>query len=984
MKTIRLLLSLLVISIYSIKASANCPSNTPPSAISSTAVCKIGYSNFSATLNDLTNTLVWLDSANRIVGQGNNHQQLITSTGLSFKAAEMGYDGITTKVGPIASTFSSTYPSQNFTNGQYFTCLSSLRIDSISLRSNNPVSGNIQIWSKAPENGGYIIRKVPFNITTAGPKNTRVGMGVLLNTGSYFMNVEVTSGTGILYRAIDGATYPYTVSNLISITGTNFIGDPDRYYYFFDWDVSKMCMSPMSAAFNPVVTLPRNNVLPYTEYFHLGIPCDWENTAPSANAKWQSGESIALSTIDFTLPLITNFYAVVSNDISCHCDKSSVVLKSTWFDLRDYSKANTIGLQIYYLYKQKNNSKAYVHIRNASNTISKTDSLSNQMPNFGTYKIDISEFSLSDSVQISFEHKDNGNDSSALAIFDFRLTAECKTFASVNLNATLDEYASEISWEIRDNKTNELIANSIPLVDNTPYDTTRAKIVKDYCLVYGKEYKFKIKDSFGDGLDDGIHTGTYKLTSSCGKILLQGSGKLPYGGVVLPDMAWDSVVFIAGKEVSVDLGPDIQLNYNDTLVLDVGPNWKDILWSNGDTTRKLTLVGSQYLPGVYSIDVLAHYRNTYCFARDTIRLEILRNYNPTLQIGVITDKKGTDILWELRDKNTDTLLMTRGPFPDVIPYNINLATHIDTITLQHSQLVSFKIIDMSGNGLNDGAIQGRAWIGNNCTPEIFLSDSSVFPYSGAFHKYDSLVFSSSARPKFNLGNDIELCAGDSVQLFANSSANEYHWSTGEATSSIWVKADDLSIGENTITVFNNQGVCHDVDTIKITKRVNVSATFNTIQNGGKLTVTGTGAAIGNQTYLWDFGDGGTASTRNAVHQYSSNGTYKVTYSITGANGCTSTSSKNITITGVGIDELKASQLQIVPNPSQGIFIIEAINHPIQKIEVYDLSGRMISNFNFTEQAEKIKLKLDYLESGVYFVKVYSNQSEITKKIIISK
>ncbi len=980
MKTIHLSLALLIVSFYSINAEANCPANSAPSAITSTSVCKTGYSNFSATLNDLTNTLVWLDSANRILGQGNNYQQFIARTGLSFKAAEMGYDGITTKVGPLASAFSSTYPSQNFTNGQYFTCLSALRIDSISLRSNNPISGNIQIWSKAPENGGYVIRKVPFNITSSGPKNTRVRMGVLLSTGSYFMNVEVTSGTGILYRAIDGATYPYTVSNLISITGTNFIGDLDRYYYFFDWDVSKMCMSPMSAAFSPVVTQPLNNVLPYYAFLNNGIPCDWTNTAPSMNSKWQKGSSLNLTSPAFPIPgNDTNI--LISNDVTCHCDKSSVLLESPWFDLRDYSKETTIEVRMDYLYKQKNNSKVYIRARNASNTIIKTDSLSNQMGSFGYYTFNLREFILSDSVQLSIEHRDNGGDSSAIAISNLGIHEMCSTGVDLTFEAKFDTYASEISWEIRDAQTNELIVNSIPYDDINPYDSTLAKINKRFCLTRYKQYKFKIKDSFGDGLDDGTNIGNYKLSFGC-FVMLQGSGALPYGGLVLPDMAWDSLVFIAGDGPKIDIGPDVVLNFNDTLVIDAGPNWSRYLWSNGDTTRTLTLVGSHYLPGIYSIAIEARLPNLICVARDTIRLEILANFNPILNIAVITDKKGSDIIWELRDKNTDTLLMTRGPFPDVIPYNINLATHIDTITVQHSQLLSFKIIDMSGNGLNDGTVQGRAWISNNCTPEIFLSDSAVFPYSGAFHKYDSLVFFSSARPNFNLGNDIELCAGDSVQLYANSSANEFHWSTGESTPSIWVKAEDLSLGENTITVFNNQGVCHDVDTIKITKRLKASALFSTSQTGGKLTAIGT--ASGQQAYHWDFGDGGSANTRAAVHQYNADGNYTVTYSITAINGCLNTSTKNISITGVGINELKASQIKIVPNPSAGLYTIEALNHPIEKIDVYDLSGRKMCSFNYVEQTDIVKMNLEFLESGIYFIKIYSNHSELTRKIILNK
>jgi len=980
MKTIHLSLALLIVSFYSINAEANCPANSAPSAITSTSVCKTGYSNFSATLNDLTNTLVWLDSANRILGQGNNYHQFIARTGLSFKAAEMGYDGITTKAGPLASAFSSTYPSQNFTNGQYFTCLSALRIDSISLRSNNPISGNIQIWSKAPENGGYVIRKVPFNITSSGPKNTRVRMGVLLSTGSYFMNVEVTSGTGILYRAIDGATYPYTVSNLISITGTNFIGDLDRYYYFFDWDVSKMCMSPMSAAFSPVVTQPLNNVLPYYAFLNNGIPCDWTNTAPSMNSKWQKGSSLNLTSPAFPIPgNDTNI--LISNDITCHCDKSSVLLESPWFDLRDYSKETTIEVRMNYLYKQKNNSKVYIRARNASNTIIKTDSLSNQMGSFGYYTFNLREFILSDSVQLSIEHRDNGGDSSAIAISNLGIHEMCSTGVELSFEAKFDTYASEISWEIRDAQTNELIVNSIPYADINPYDSTLAKINKRFCLTRYKQYKFKIKDSFGDGLDDGTNIGNYKLSFGC-FVMLQGSGALPYGGLVLPDMAWDSLVFIAGDGPKIDIGPDVVLNFNDTLIIDAGPNWSRYLWSNGDTTRTLTLVGSHYLPGIYSIAIEARLPNLICVARDTIRLEILANFNPILNIGVITDKKGTDIIWELRDKNTDTLLMTRGPFPDVIPYNINLATHIDTITVQHSQLLSFKIIDMSGNGLNDGTIQGRAWISNNCTPEFFLSDSTVFQYSGAFHKYDSLVFNSSVKPKFDLGNDFVLCSGDSIRLSANTNANEYHWSTGESTPSIWVKAEDLSLGENIITVFNNQGVCHDVDTIKITKRLKASALFSTSQTGGKLTAIGT--ASGQQAYHWEFGDGGSANTRAAVHQYNADGNYTVTYSITAINGCLNTSTKNISITGVGINELKASQIKIVPNPSAGLYTIEALNHPIEKIDVYDLSGRKIISFNYNNQTEIVKMNLEFLESGIYFIKIYSNHSELTRKIILNK
>lgn len=960
--------------------NANCPASIAPTNPQASGICNKGYSLFTANINDLTNTLVWLDSANRIIGVGNNLQQYIDKIGLTFKVAEVGYDALSTKVGPTSNQFTSTYPSQNFTNGQYFTCATTVRIDSILLRSNNALAGNIQIWSKAPENGGYILQKIPFNITSSGPKNTRVPIGAVLTTGNYFMNVEITSGSGILYRAIDGAVYPYNVSNLISITGTNFIGDLDRYYYFFDWNVSKMCMSPMSASFSPNITQPTSNIIPYYDDFDKGIQCNWENNAPSINAKWIAGNPNLLSSPTFPIPN-SDTTIIISNDISCHCDKSSVKLESPWFDLRDYSKESTVRFSMQYMYKEKNNSKVYIRFSNANNTIVKLDSLSNQINGFNYYMFELRDFILSDSVRFSIEHKDNGGDSSAIAIRYIILDEGCSTSTRVNLNVQLDTYASEISWEIRDQLTKELIVKSLEFEDNNPYDTTKAKVNRNYCLIKGRSYTFKIKDSFGDGLDDGTHIGKYTLLGMCGDTILHGSGALPYGGLVLPNMAWDSINFIAGMGAPIDIGPDVVLNFNDTLIIDAGPNWKSYQWSNGDTTQTLTLIGKNYLPGKYKISLSVVSPNGQCVARDTINLEILTNYQPTLVIGVITDTKGSDIKWELRDKLTDTLIMTRGPFQDVIPYNLSAATHIDTVTVEYAQLLEFKIIDLSGNGLNDGTNQGKAWIGNNCSPELYINNSVLFPYLGVFTRYDSTIFTSSIKPKFNLGADVILCDGDSILLNASTSSNEYIWSTGESTKEIKIKSSDLVLGDNIFWVSNYQGVCNSIDSIKITKSLLPSTNFTTSQVGGKITCMGT--STGQQAYHWDFGDGSSANTRVATHQFATNGNYVVTYTITSNDGCTNSINFNVTITGVGINNSKAIRINIMPNPSDGEFKIEA-SCTILNLDVMDVQGRKLQSISNDKNSQKMHINLRNMELGMYFLKIKTIESEIVKYISIKR
>ncbi|MFT6923223.1 MAG: PKD repeat protein [Crocinitomicaceae bacterium] len=51
----------------------------------------------------------------------------------------------------------------------------------------------------------------------------------------------------------------------------------------------------------------------------------------------------------------------------------------------------------------------------------------------------------------------------------------------------------------------------------------------------------------------------------------------------------------------------------------------------------------------------------------------------------------------------------------------------------------------------------------------------------------------------------------------------------------------------------------------------------------------------NSTYLWNYGDGTTSTAENGSHTYSTNGTYTVSYSVTDALGCVTTSSQTIDV-----------------------------------------------------------------------------------------
>ncbi len=79
-------------------------------------------------------------------------------------------------------------------------------------------------------------------------------------------------------------------------------------------------------------------------------------------------------------------------------------------------------------------------------------------------------------------------------------------------------------------------------------------------------------------------------------------------------------------------------------------------------------------------------------------------------------------------------------------------------------------------------------------------------------------------------------------------------------------------------------------------------------------------------------------------------------------------------TTTGINSYKSQELNIYPNPSNGIINVEGNN--IETIEIVDLSGR-IMKFSKSSTNDVSELK-----KGFYFVKVKTRDNTITRKIII--
>ena len=84
----------------------------------------------------------------------------------------------------------------------------------------------------------------------------------------------------------------------------------------------------------------------------------------------------------------------------------------------------------------------------------------------------------------------------------------------------------------------------------------------------------------------------------------------------------------------------------------------------------------------------------------------------------------------------------------------------------------------------------------------------------------------------------------------------------------------------------------------------------------------------------------------------------------------------------GEEELN-SYINIYPNPNNGEFFVKKTSFiNLEKVVVYDISGRLISTHDISDGLNIKTINLDYVSNGVYFLSVYSDTAVITKKIII--
>jgi len=140
-------------------------------------------------------------------------------------------------------------------------------------------------------------------------------------------------------------------------------------------------------------------------------------------------------------------------------------------------------------------------------------------------------------------------------------------------------------------------------------------------------------------------------------------------------------------------------------------------------------------------------------------------------------------------------------------------------------------------------------------------------------------------------------------------------------------------------------------------------------------------------WQWNFGDGGGSQFQNPVKTFASNGTFHVCLVASNSFGSSSQVCKDVTTTGVGINELELEQqISMFPNPTNGkvTITLEGQVTPELTVSVYNLLGEtMVGPVKYKAGTTSMQLDLSNVASGVYMVKIQSDKASIVKHLTIS-
>ena len=272
------------------------------------------------------------------LGTGNTFTTPSLSASTTYYVSAMsGKGGGVGAVGPADNTFGAGSQAAN----SYYLMFDVLSAD-FTLLGIHVYPGAAGVVKLYIANGaGTVLYNITDTVTTANiGQKTYVPVNFPLPVGnSYRIGYNSASGGVSLFRNTSGASYPYTLPEVVSITGSSFSSGPQFYYYCYDWRVSIKCASPLVPVeatvypSNPVSITPDRTLCPndihmmqvvsaigdYTKY--TWSPVDNLFTDAACSVPYQAGANATQVYFTSATGIVTTY--------SCHGENTGNSCNST-------------------------------------------------------------------------------------------------------------------------------------------------------------------------------------------------------------------------------------------------------------------------------------------------------------------------------------------------------------------------------------------------------------------------------------------------------------------------------------------------------------------------------------------------------------------------------------------------------------------------------------------------------------------------------
>ncbi len=225
-----------------------------------------------------------------------------------------------------------------------------------------------------------------------------------------------------------------------------------------------------------------------------------------------------------------------------------------------------------------------------------------------------------------------------------------------------------------------------------------------------------------------------------------------------------------------------------------------------------------------------------------------------------------------------------------------------------------------------------------------------------------------------------VCIGDIFLLSATDSLSNYHWSSNSSSAII----DDPFNANTTAQIFetttffveSDSGNCTGVDYVVVEidslglseTHIDVSV-FGGTDGSIDCNVTG-----GIPPYLFYWSNGSTTSYIDSLAA----GNYSLT--VVDANGCTTDATFQISEPLFIDQQIPSPIINIYPIPAQSEILVSS-SSMMNQIIIYDLLGKELLRMDELSE-QKISVSLDGISSGVYLVKIFTDEGEVVKKVVV--